>query len=118
MGDATTPPPRDLVGNDTFLDHAEFDGPTTDTVDDNRSTTSDDGEATDDDANYDLLTIDDDSSNDDDSIDSLLSWADNEDELDGLLEDQQMPPEVVAAVYNSSRGVSIANQLYDEKKFW
>ena len=52
MGNAT-PPPRDL-GHDTFLDHAEVDSPTIDTVEDGMFTTSD-GEATDDDANYSLF---------------------------------------------------------------
>ena len=52
VGDAT-PPPRDL-GHDTFLDHAEVDRPTIDTVEDGMFTTSD-GEATDDDANNSLF---------------------------------------------------------------
>ena len=119
MGDATPPPPAQL-GHNTFLDHD--DGPTTDTVDDNRSTTSDgvgtdddDNYATDDDGNYSLLTIDDDDDDDDNNKDSF--WEDDVAEIEGLKADQQMPPELVSAINTSTKAkYSIAHQFYNNNK--
>jgi Transposase IS4/Exonuclease len=122
MGDATPPPPPPplpppplILGYCTFINHDEADGTTNDVLDDNLSSSN--GEATDDDSNFELLIK---ATNDDDDDDDEYSciYSDDEAEIELLLEDQEMPTELVLSTahgYGSCSRSSIANQFYSRK---